>query len=1124
MSNYAYTPAQTQAITQIERNVRVIAGAGSGKTKVLVKRFLYILGDNYPDDDALDPRYIIKNTTIGAESTAAHEILAITFTEKAGKEMAERIHKRLTYLATNTKDREYWQKRSGELSGAHVGTMHSLYSKIIRENPIEADISPSFTLLSALNEKYLTQNFIKQYLQEAYRLDNSELKICYAEYGAMQLDKLLHYIITASGTLPLEPVGFEQLFTANSEYNGEILDSALSDFTVALEQTFTPLNLASLAKKPKPSDLNILALREIPELFAQLKATNAADVFYAPHIHAALNKINANNKYGRPIKKAFQAIIAALEIQIAAQRAAQLIPALSTCLWGFLTAWRQYKRANNLLTFDDTERICLELLQKYPLILHKYRHKYKHIMIDEVQDLNTIQHQIINLLTADSPVKLFTVGDPKQSIYAFRGSGANLQEDSEVTMHLDTNFRSLAGILTACNTFFESFTAVNENNVIFDKLNAFRQSDQVAVRKIFYTKNDSNELDNLAKQILLLNTQQNIAFADMAILVRANKQSLEICSRLNSYNIPYNVSGRIGFFADPYIRDLINLLMVIHNKYAQVELIGILRSPFFNIRDNTIQTLLALEPSLWKALSNHKLNQDCEQQALLERACCTIGELSEKAATLPLSTLLKEILYNYHWRTMAVLQPEPLQNLANINKMLELVQDFEDKHSAYLGDFIEYLLNLRDSWDNEEIPNFIDSNHLGVNILSIHKAKGLEFQCVFLPSLEKINTKGRGYTDIHSADPNTGSIGLKMFNIYTEKLIASAEFTRIKTLRSRLDEYETLRILYVAMTRAKDQLFLSGTLSSAKNTADNTAIDWLSTYLPPEIAPDFDQTLLQDISPLNRQNAPLITAEEINTAAARTAPQLSTGHKLEKLTASSMHEYLVCPQMFEYRQILKIPVIDLPNDYRSCTFGQNNGANIGSLVHKILELCTEADQVVKLPLTALAAGLSAAPQDGLVSEAKDLSIRYLNSSIYQNLKTKILKKEYGFSCYNKNLGIDLNGFIDCIIRYADGELGIIDYKTGVQSANSLEYYKLQISLYSLVAEQLFRQKVKTTAIHHIGSEITVISMAEEELSKYTAKLTDIGREIIAAAQARSFVPNNSNCALCPYTYFCKYAP
>lgn len=1121
MSNYAYTPNQTKAITYLHGNVRVIAGAGSGKTKVLVKRYLYILGDDYADD-ALNPEYIVnKLPALGKPDIKAAEILAITFTEKAGKEMSERIYARLSQLVDTTTDKEYWQKCTADLATAHVGTMHSLYSKIIRENPVEAQIDPNFTLLSSLNEEYEQKTFNNAYINKLLKGFDPDFALLYDSYSLTQLTELLAFVLRNSVNLPANYEAFAAAFAGNLD-NDVDLAGAVAEFRELLIETFSTANLAELRKKTSKSNTALLMLSECREIFSTDQDTAAylsvlkANSTLLSQVFATLR---TNSKIGGELKKAYQQLQETLIFDALSCKAAELLPPLTRLLFAYLTAWRQHKQEQNLLTFDDTEKLCLQLLGNYPEILSKYQMRYKHVLIDEVQDLSDIQHEIISLLTSGAHTVLFSVGDKKQSIYGFRGSSIHTDTAALETISLDTNFRSQAGIIHTCNEFFHNYTQYKSSNVHFDSLQAHRPSEASNVFTAFYEKDDPNELDNLSRYILELWQAQGVQPEDMAILVRTNGQTENICRYLEKYRIPYRVSGRGGFFQDQYILDLLNLLSCINNKYAQIELLAVLRSPFFAIADQSITDLYSCSSNLWEALANIECRTPNAQSTLLERAYNTLSQLSVQSRYLTISQLLREILYTYNWQNIMLTQADALQNLANLNKFVELVASFEEEHSPYLPEFIEYITTLRSELGSEEMPNVTDSSQLGVNIMSIHKSKGLEFSYVFLPQLQKISTASKGGNRLHQFDSQLLQIGLKFPLEQNGKYESSQLFNSIKKKNQELDEHESLRILYVAMTRARDYLILSGTRTSGKDSSLNNALEWLMNFLPNScVALDFS-ALSASATNIEAQGGELPTAE-YEQALANCTNLSSNTKTLERLSASALHDYQLCPLLFKYKYLLELPDLAAAPETDSSGIGENSTI-LGTLVHKLLEdsAMGRASNLQEL----LPVDMPDTERERLLQRSRELVGRYQNSKLYKSNKDYLLSHEYPFSLYDRELGVLLTGIVDCVLLLPDNTLGIIDYKTGRQLDKYLDFYKLQLCLYAKVLQQVFRKQVSYLAIHHIAESINEISISTAEYQAGLQQLQELVATIKDASSSDSLPAQTEHCTLCSFAYLCAQA-
>lgn len=1103
MQTKSFTAEQLQAIECIDQNLLITAGAGAGKTRVLVERYLNILQ---------------------SKQIKANEILAITFTEKAGKEMTERVYQELTNrLMAPNGDKLFWQKKLQELSGAHIGTIHSLYNKIISENPIEADLDANFQLLTALTEKHVLESFKRQYLKTLFNQRNADLAVLYREYGG-KIEELMQYVLNKAAYVPdaIEDFGaMFQDFTINEQ---DLLNS-LQELQEALETLAQEEYKLRAKKKLTAAEQMLLALVDGGGCKWLLAERSSFEAFASSESGALIQKMEKRNNIAKLIKNAYEAVVSQINYLVCAQRMRELHPALTSFVFNYWQSWQKYKKENGYLSFDDLEIATLKLLRENKHIVQNYQQKYKYIMVDEFQDVNEQQREFVNLLTSGATNNLFLVGDEKQSIYGFRGANVNLFQEAQqeflskgdVVINLDTNFRSNAGIIEFVNTLFDNLTAENPSNINFHKSLANKISSQIAV-KVNCVKTEQENLTN--EQAKLRELEQLVSYIqfllenqvpahEIAVLVSKKSQITALTAILNNKNIKYSVLDQKGFFEDPYIRDILNIFQCINNRYARLQLIGALRSPFFAITDQTISELHESTQSIWETLANGKYQQlvaDCQQQKFLQRAQLLLETLAERARFLNLPQLFREFLKLYNWREFLLSQPNPVQNISNLEYLQDLVTEFANNNSGYLSDFVDYLQNI--DLSEECIPNILSNNLDSINIMTIHKSKGLEFDYVFIPHLQALNSRSKKgellnfSTELGFAFKVTSPEG---------ELLEPLKYLKNKEISNYLQKQEIKRLLYVGITRAKEQIILSGCLG--KGDVKDNALNWITQYVPAQLYENLAE-LPNSGESLYKPVENIFDTKQFEQACWQVQDlSLPRNSKLEYLTATALLDYQNCPLSFSYKHLLKIPEIDKAFIYQEFSVGKDTfeGAELGRAVHKFLETKAVVDNNDQLWQNEFS------PE--LLVKAEELAREYLASPVYLADAKYIKQREYSFNYYDSKLAIALIGVIDCLLVYPDNTLGIIDYKTGKLGETELEKYSLQVALYAGVIEKILKKTVKKVAIHHINDQAEYLI----NWRNYTAQLEALIDEVILATKNNEFIEQTGNCHRCTCNYYCPKA-
>ena len=480
--------------------------------------------------------------------------------------------------------------------------------------------------------------------------------------------------------------------------------------------------------------------------------------------------------------------------------------------------YKNLKREVGGLDYDDLQILVLELLDNEE-VKKKYQEKFKYFMIDEFQDTNELQKKIFyKLASIDAPLdreNLFIVGDPKQSIYGFRGADIEVfydvihdiksyGEDNIIT--LKKNYRSIDTILEFVNNIFVNLMGDKYDGLIANK--ASKNAIDVEIienpdlEKVEGIDNSTlaniYEAETIAKRIKDLVNNNKYKYGDFALLFRSTTRNYIYEKALKDYNIPYfNSSGKRYFYRQEVI-DLINALKAISNPYDNIATIGFLRSPMIGLRDDTIYLLLRnKEENLYKTMiifQDNPIILDNEKDKIQE-AIEVIDYFIDIKDLYGISNIVQELVEKTLFIETLLLKADGEQSIANVYKFLELTRAYDGENSPSLEDYIDYLEDIRLGSEGEGIIKSEDDNV--VNIMTIHGSKGLQFPVVIIPEMAR---DIRGYTPNILFNKDL-SIGIK-----TED--NRALYDALKKDYDYKDKEETKRVLYVAMTRAKELLIL----------------------------------------------------------------------------------------------------------------------------------------------------------------------------------------------------------------------------------------------------------------------------------------------------------------------------
>lgn len=1116
-----YTDEQKQAIETIDCNVAVSAGAGSGKTKVLVARFMYILEQSLAQKKPLE----------------AANILAITFTRKAAGEMKTRIRQSISDKINEDKlNASFWRKQLQNLERAQITTIHGLCSRILRENPVEAQLDPGFTVAEDFEGQQFVKDCVARYLRQALTQDNAALRRLLHIYGAAsfttQVSGLLPQLADITGRLgDGEQQDLTQPyreFLAACESWKENLLLALTELVEQRE------NLTSKTSQGRKT-LNLLA-----ELFVQVQSELRAEKTDFTTLDNVLGGMQARGNV-KELLLDIRDLCSRLRQQELVKNAIPVVQDWQAVLKELEEYISQQKAQLELLTFDDLELQALELLQSNEQVRRKYHERFRYIMVDEFQDTNERQRQLIYLLCGDSMTelegsKLFIVGDAKQSIYRFRGAEVRvfaevqreLAKRGGSLLKLSKNFRSIKGVLTACNIAFRELLGEDTSRDVY--FEALDYNKDVVIEPVLlevgYTQEQKPQRRRLeaaavAQKMRELHDNEQVAYGKMTVLLEAMTECAVIAAELENKNIPYVIIDGKGFYERQEVLDLLHLLTVLHNRYRSLELAGVLRSPYFGLDDATLtQLFLRGADSLWQALQ--EADTAClpaEQGARVQRARELLTQLRSYAALYALPELLAEL-----WRVLAVeavlsVQKHGESKLANACKLRDEATAFCAGRQASLGDWLAQVEAVRESNAKATTAN-LDAEE-AVQIMTIHKSKGLEFNTVFLPQLDR---KGQSDTSVIKYNRQYG-LGIKA-PLADGALVSTAVLDAIKEFDKQREREEYVRKLYVAMTRAEERLIMSGAVEGSRTEEEGSMHFTLKKQREKAL---YEKRWLQQLMDIFEQTGTGISVElvenvELTDAEAEQGKErfavtaeveqqiapLPTfcGNGRSYFTASALQTYLHCQRQYYYQQVLELPPLEATN----CVNGECDTLPAyvtGLIVHRALELY-RGDAKAALAKAVSEQELEAAPV------AKYLFEQYLASTLYKSLPAEH-RREQRFLLPEG--GLMLEGIIDYLADTQDG-LVLVDYKTGAPPADDEVHdgYAYQLAIYKAAAEQMYKKPVVRAELHFLQNNTR---WTLPEADTYYSDALALCRKIAAKCDVQEFACNAGRaCSYCPYAYIC----
>lgn len=844
------TPEQRQAVVTRDVSILLSSGAGCGKTHVLTERYLSHLRD-------------------GVE---VGQLAAITFTERAARQMRGRIRQAvLTHLRESSEDEaERWARHLRNLETASICTIHSFCGTLLRQSAVEAGLDPDFDVLEdvlAVNLGSEARTEAVQKLLTAHGEAGDDLRQLVLLYGWRPIVEAVHHLSENHDGpawqrwLARSPT---ELAAEWQQFGASDLRSRYLQFVLATRPKISRL-LPLLKRHPPatgPLVENVRILQaELPEL------PTAPDLAEAVERLCEAAKVVAQGKKAWPdpdvyelIKNGFKDFrddLRGLNLERLDLDPASLVIALDVGQRFLRVAsetqrvYQERKHQHAVVDFHDLLVMARDLLRDRAEVRERLRERYQYLLIDELQDTDPVQMELVASLCGDelSTGKLFAVGDASQSIYRFRRADVSLFQQLRQKMPakgrqaLTLNFRSQPAILDFVNV------------LVGDRLSGFEPlqphlsqvNPEPCVELLWTAREDGGaaakrqgEAEGVARRLAAMIGRERLVVertlegprprpvqrGDVVLLFRSMSNVHLYEAALRKYGLDYYLVGGRAFFAQQEIHDLLNLLRALENPRDDVALVGALRSPFFCLSDETLFSLRwegGHRVPFWTALHEDRFLERVPggQRAAVLRARGWLSRWRPLKDRLPIARLLGAIFADSGYDAAMQLEFLGERKLANLWKLLDLARTFDRSGLFGLAHFIARLGDLVENQPREEQAATQPENADVVRLMSIHQAKGLEFPVVVLPDLD---TTVRGsFVPVAHWDAR---LGCAVRPPEDEDAPFDERGWALWRMREEVEDWnESLRILYVACTRAQDHLILSAALPADLNVSSA----WLQT-------------------------------------------------------------------------------------------------------------------------------------------------------------------------------------------------------------------------------------------------------------------------------------------------------
>ncbi len=1042
--------ARTVAVSDFAQTMLVEAGAGTGKTTLLVNRICALI----------------------ESGVAAEKIAAVTFTVKAAGELKQRLRTKLKEIdSANSK------LALQNLDRMTVNTIHGLASEILRTLPVEAKLPPEFLALDELQQSAAVTEFRTDWLMRALD-DNLPKSLELAD--ALGLDLLRS---EKKGLAKLFDVLNRSQVDLNDVTTGEAEATEIVPLVSAIKLQIDQLAQLALHCK-KQDDLLYMIIKELVNWINRIPV----HIFSREGINWIAEAKVGSSSSGNKTKWSSQEALedarehsAALESTIDELR--QLITSL-VCndiikwLKPAVAEFRQQLRDNGTIGFDDLLILCRDMLRDSKVARDYFKRRYRHVHIDEFQDTDSIQVEILFFLCEAEGAhankwqeveltqgKLFVVGDPKQSIYRFRGADvriynrvAQIIEAKGKKLNISRNFRSRPSILSEVNEIFAPvMQGKTDDEADYIALEPFEhsQDDPTAVEVLLppssYDVGNCNanqsaifEAVAIAKHIADLKKRvSNFSYSDVAILMRSGTKVAHLQDALSARGIPFISFMNSAFTSRVEIESLITILTSIANPQHTVATIGALRSPWFAISDD--------ELSAYKLAGKSFVYTDVmEADDPVGTVLLKLRKWHARGKHVEPSALIEELISVFPIDIIYGLKSEGVLRVQNIQTVCELVRRLEQSGVMSLSAVVERISDIKRLVQSTELEAR-DESLDAVQILTLHKSKGLEFRYVYLYNYSEKDRAAGEWLLRKSLDGTPHQLGISGENKFRTR-----NWDSIKDANKSAENAELQRLLYVGMTRAKDKLVLP--------------LCWSRSGKQPSIP-----AALKARYQLDELNRPTVT----NTGAISTIAEETKKCRFNSL-ATKPAEARGNPEIdvenyhaWQAALATRIRTLNIvaPHDEEAETevdWSRVRARKIGTFVHSVLEQSAKGKPLAEAKQLA-ARSLSVSPDEEL--EAMEIIQKVLQSNLFTvELQTarRIITE---LPIIEDQANYVAAKFVDLMFETMNGDWILVDYKTDDipdEAVNDRkEHHRRQLEEYGQMFARLMGKPPKESRVYFL---------------------------------------------------------
>jgi ATP-dependent helicase/nuclease subunit A len=1108
-----FTPEQLSAIEYSGSKLLISAAAGSGKTRVLVERI----------------------TRLAERGVSVGKFLLITFTRAAAAELRGRVADAFSARMRSAppSERKIWLTRTRELYSAPITTIDSFCGQILREFAHELDLRPDFRIIDDSETRLIQNRVLEDLLEELYEAKSESFSRLVTSFSAGRDDYKLSTAVLETydklQALPSPERWLSDRIDAEPDpalYTSFLLDRVKDIAEYEITQMRLAIDLIRGDDKAEKAyyegfsntlgglytlsdavdsgwDAAYNALSQIEFKIGRL--TGASDAAQS----AKSLRGECKKTIEERLPRIFIGTIEELTDDMNAIHPAEL--EFYRLVLSFSDRYSAEKRRRNCLDFADLSHYTLKLLTDgnggFTEFAHQIGSRFDEVMVDEFQDINGVQDLIFRALT-NSGTRLIAVGDVKQSIYRFRKSDPGiflryLKSSDFDKILLPQNFRSRPEILTSVNEIFQAIMSVKLGEMEYGSserlragLNPPETLEPDRVRFLSLTLDEGTRAEQearfVAEEVLRLLSDGNSP-RDVAILFRSPSGRAKLyADELLKLRIPVNSGRGEDFFTRPDVLALRSILEVIDNPTRDIPLIAALK--LFGFSNDELAMIREFDNSV--SFSSAFLNNSDRYEKCTAFAD-TLSTLRKLSADLPVGELLIKIdeLTGF----VEIFRSISSDSGMVFTRILEWAKEFEKNGHKGLFAFLNRLRQFENSDTSPvDIAPAPDAN--AVTIASIHASKGLEYKIVILAdTAARFNRRDEMAPILLHEHFGAGP-----------KLIDSARGVTYPTLprlaikEKLLSEMlsEEMRILYVALTRAKERLYIVYSASKLPDAADAPIVPerLIRAQSPGEwLAMVFGNRAVPCSVPERGTDADSITiaSEPADLVSATADEQLQallqkySRYVPSKLTATELKGTYLTEEAQEFAEPFHSSAA--ATSFREPSFitselSSATAVNRGNILHKALELAdltvvrsASKRQLLEHLLERLTAIAATADEIEIVRKNSDRLFEFFASPLGQRiLRAENVRREFKFSLLVAakdllpGLGEDkilLQGVADICFEER-GELVLVDYKSDRVNADTVSersaFYRGQIKAYSLALSRLFGKPVKESYIYYIS--------------------------------------------------------